>query len=423
MSLAPMPTRTLRHANVEDLIRTLEHQHRQKVDRVVSVRSGIRLLNGNVEVAGMDDISVPPVEEDITEYGVTPGQPGYTVDVNGAYLPTAVADGQLAQLFKIPVQYLRRLREENIDLLDANVNMWAPRGVRLESGTYDPDKKVLLRLLWGDDGTDTTVGVCRAILSDRYGARDNLDTAMAVLDGMTAAGLGAQHIIGADLSDNRFYLYVAAPEVNALAPVLLDGYSPYRRMSTIDLPRVHCGFAVTNSETGGGALAITPRIVVEWCKNGMQIPKEALRKVHLGTKLDEGNVLWSARTRDAANELTRSQVIDAVHSFLSPEFLNHQIEVLQRDCTTEIDPQHVTDTIENVGAKLQYTKSERNGILAHFIKGGQLTSGGVLHAVTSYSQQIESPDRSWDVESSAVEAMHLAARLQVSTTTTVSVTR
>lgn len=410
MSLAQLPTRTLRHATAVDLIRVLEDQHRQKVDRVVPV-SSLRIFNGQLEVAGMDDISVPPVEEDISEHGVTPGQPGYNVDVNGAYQLTHVFDGQLANLFKIPVAYMRRLREENLPLFDANANLWAPHGQRLDTGRFDSSKKVLLRLLWGSDPSNPdTVGVARALLSDRYGARDNLDTALAVLDGMRAAGLTADHIIGADLSDNRFYLYVAAPEVNALAPVLLDGYSPYHRKSAIDLPRVHTGFAVTNSETGGGALAITPRMIVEWCGNGMQITKEALRKVHLGTKLDEGNVVWSAHTRETANELTRSQVVDAVHSFLSPEFLNHQIDVLQRDCTTEID--NVTDTIENVGAKLQYTKTERNGILAHFVKGGQITSGGVLHAVTSYAQQIDSPDRSWDVEASAVEAMHIAARLQ-----------
>lgn len=416
MSLAPMPTRTLRNASVEDLIHTLEHQHRQKVDRVIPV-SSLRMWNGQLMVEGMDDIAVPPVEEQITESGVTAAQPGYTVDVNGLYLPTAVADGQLAGLFKIPVAYFRRLREEHVDLLDANVNQWAPRGVRTESGKYDTDKRVLARMLWGDDGTGEHVGILRALLSDRYGARDNLDTAMAVLDGMQAAGLDGTNISKCDLSDNRFYMFVEAPDVHAYAHEMLKGYKnpietnygttgPHAAVKDI----VHAGFAVTNSETGGGALAITPRIIVRICRNGLQITKEAMRKVHLGTKLDEGNINWSSRTRDAANALVREQVTDAVRAFLSQDFLEHQIGKLERDSGVEIT--NVTETIENVGIKLSYSQGERNGILAHFIKGGQLTSGGVMQAVTSYAQLIDSPDRSWDVEASAVEAMHVAAQLQ-----------
>jgi hypothetical protein len=40
--------------------------------------------------------------------------------------------------------------------------------------------------------------------------------------------------------------------------------------------------------------------------------------------------------------------------------------------------------------------------------GGQLTSGGVMNAVTSYSQTLSNPDAAHDLNTRAVEAMELA---------------
>jgi hypothetical protein len=58
----------------------------------------------------------------------------------------------------IPVGYLRRLREEHLSLYDANVNGWLER---------QPGRQLLLRTLRGQDAE--SVGVARAVLSERYG--------------------------------------------------------------------------------------------------------------------------------------------------------------------------------------------------------------------------------------------------------------
>jgi hypothetical protein len=50
-------------------------------------------------------------------------------------------------------------------------------------------------------------------------------------------------------------------------------------------------------------------------------------------------------------------------------------------------------------------------ILSHFIKGGQLTSGGVLQAVSSAAQTIEDVDRAHEFLGTAVDAMKVAARI------------
>ena len=55
---------------------------------------------------------------------------------------------------------------------------------------------------------------------------------------------------------------------------------------------VFAGFVITNSETGCGAFSLTPRLVVQVCRNGMTITRDAMRVVHLGERLDQGVVTW-----------------------------------------------------------------------------------------------------------------------------------
>jgi hypothetical protein len=51
------------------------------------------------------------------------------------------------------------------------------------------------------------------------------------------------------------------------------------------------------------------------------------------------------------------------------------------------------------------------GKLAHFIRGGDLTAGGVLHAVTSTAQTLSDADAAHEMESQAVRALEIAAAL------------
>ena len=44
-------------------------------------------------------------------------------------------------------------------------------------------------------------------------------------------------------------------------------------------PIVFAGFVISNSETGGGAFSVTPRLVVKVCNNGLTITADALRAI------------------------------------------------------------------------------------------------------------------------------------------------
>ncbi|HEX9357029.1 MAG TPA: hypothetical protein VF933_24835 [Streptosporangiaceae bacterium] len=51
------------------------------------------------------------------------------------------------------------------------------------------------------------------------------------------------------------------------------------------------------------------------------------------------------------------------------------------------------------------------GKLDHFIRGGDVTAGGVMHAVTSVAQTLEDADAAHEMESLALRSLELAAAL------------
>lgn len=382
----PIPVQTLRNADVPSLINILQDNQFRKLDLVVPTNS-IRLVEGNLVIDGQEVI--------LDESGVT--------DPNGSYWTAHIVDQNLADLFGIPVRYVRRMRAEKVGLLDINVNEWAA----------DADGTSLLRILQGTDVDHPgTVGLVRAILSSKYGFRDHLDTVLSFLQGLRAAGLDASNITGVDLSPERLFISVNVPQIAVDAKELVKGYrSPFNGQSGDELPLLNAGLVFTNSEVGRGAFQILPKAVLQVCSNGLTRAVDGFRKVHLGGRLQEGSVNWSTETQDAANAFVQSQVKDAVSSFLSEGYLENLRDDLLRDAGVEITD--VVKTIEVVGKKLQYSADEQDAILADFIKGGQVTSGGILNAVTSVAQRIEDPDRAFDFNNTAIDAMKYAARVAV----------
>ena len=385
MSALPLaPERTLRGGDIEKIVTLLRQQERHKVDVVVSTNL-LRSYQGNIEVNGLEPV--------LTDTGV--------LDISGSYRPVGPVDTQMSKILDIPVRYIRKLREEIPTLLDTNINELASRA----------EGKILLRLLWGSDPNfPESSGVVRALLSDRYRALDNLDTLMSVLDGMHEAGLGPESIQSVDLSDNSLYLRVNAPGVEVAARKLMAGYrSPFTGQTGEDMPLVRAGIEVTNSEVGSGAFNVKPVAFFLACKNGFTIEADKFRRVHLGGRLEEGQIKWSDATKEAANVYVKRQVADAVSTFLSKDYLEKVVADMEKDAFVELEkPEKV---IEAVGRQLVYSKSEQEGILSHFIKGGQLTSGGIGQAITSFSQTIEDVDRMHEFNSTAIAAMKLATKI------------
>lgn len=407
---------SMRNATLADLAVLLQQQHARKID-LVAPASKIRAEGGLIRVTGAE----PIIDED----GVT--------EADGLYRPTAVFDEGVSEKLGIPIQYLRRMRDQRPDLYDANVNGWLHgrkakySGPVIDGGTIvreavpGDDRSFLFRAFRGDQGD----GVARALLSDTYKMIDHLDALTAALDGVRQAGVHVE-IDGCDLSDRRMYVRIVAPEVQALAPALLANYrSPFtdphldeaRRHAALDHgwyepstePVLFAGFVISNSEVGGGAFSITPRIVVQVCKNGLTVTKDALRAVHLGGKLDEGLIRWSDDTQRLSLDLVTAKTRDAVATFLDVDYVQQVVAGMEAAAGKRVTD--APEVVKQVGKTLQFDQATITGVLDHFIRGGDLTAGGVMQAVTSYAQTVPSPDTAYDLEAAAFRALTVAAGL------------
>jgi hypothetical protein len=382
-----------RNASLLDLRDLLVDQQARRID-VITPASRMRSVDGAIHLSGNDPI--------ISLDGVT--------DVNGIYKPTEIFDEGIADKLGIPLAYVRRLRLDRPDLYDANVNGLLRGKATVVNGKqewkYPADSRnFLFRAFKGDDGE---VGVGRALLSDRYAVMDNLDVLTAALDGVKQAGVDVQ-IEGCDLTDRRMYVRIVAPEVKAYGRELLKNYrSPFTGDTGAENPTIFAGIVITNSETGNGAFSIAPRMIVQICKNGMTIQKDVVRQVHLGGRLDEGIIRWGQDTEQKALELVTARARDSVATFLDVDYMERVVRDMEEKSGK---PLKVVDDVKLVTKKLSFDQEQTDAILGFFVKGGDMTAGGVMHAVTAAARETRDADKAADMEASAMKALELAFAL------------
>lgn len=396
-----------RNATLADLGDLLRAQHVEKTDMVVPA-SMLRSTGGNIVITQDSGI------EGLGELNV------------GTYRPTQIMDGHIADKLGIPVKYVRRMRDERPDLYDANVNGWLhgdrshlPAEGETLVGT-DP-RSFLFR---GFNGGGDDEGIGRALLSDTYKPIDNLDVLIACLSAIKESGIEAE-VVSANLTETRMSVQFAAPAIAMLVPELLQTYRsplPGWESRTGNLtaealahglyprgqePVLFAGFELNNSETGGGAFVLTPRFTVALCRNGWKLTGDAMRTIHLGGKLEAGQVRWSDDTQRKNVELVMAKTKDAVTTFMDIEYMKTKVaEMGEKAGKTLTQPGKV---LEVVSKELKFTEAETAGILDFFISSGQPTPGGVLQAVTAYAQTVANADQAHDLENVAMKAMDLAA--------------
>lgn len=395
--LPEVPAQALRNVDLAAAVPVLKARRAQKIDVVVPTNQ-VTSQGGNILIQGLDSIQVPSHTR-LTPEGVTT-VPGFTYNPSGLYQPTSVVEQQISGIHNIPVKYLRRLLAEDVELFDINVNRHAARA----TGSN------LVRLIWGQiPGNTQTTGIVRAILSDRYAIIDHLDTVLAVLSGLDELGYGGENITRLDLSDRKLYIEIDAPQVAVHGRELIANYrSPFTGQTGAELPLVHAGIKIVNSEIGHGAFEVKPFARFETCANGASIDGFGLRKVHVGKQLDGGEVRWSNDTLRAANELVRNQVKDAVGQFLSVDFLSARVDEWRELAGVEVVK--AAETIKVIADELSWTEDESAAILNKFIKGGDTSAFAVGHAVTAQAQDVVNADRSHELAESHLRAAKIAAR-------------
>jgi hypothetical protein len=105
--------------------------------------------------------------------------------------------------------------------------------------------------------------------------------------------------------------------------------------------------------------------------------------------------------------LITARARDAVATFLSTDYLLGKIAQLER--TVGVPVTHPEQTVRRVAKAAKFSDELADAILGHFIRGGQLTAGGVMQAVTSVAQTLDDADAAHDLEAQAVRVLDLAA--------------
>lgn len=306
--------------------------------------------------------------------------------------------GDLATRLGIPVDYLRKMvgAPDHHELAISNLNHWAGRS----------NKSVMLRSFFDGDGG----GLLRTVLSDRYRSIDHLDALYATLEGFRAAGVRPTAAVS-NLTNGRLDVRFTSEDI-AISVADLVGDYRYGDRRGADYPMLFAGFSLRNSETGGGAYSLVPMVIFQVCTNGATRTKEAYRAIHLGEKLEEGIIEWSAETIQNQLALITSKTKDVVKATLSTEFLERVAnEMREAKGITITKP---VETIKAVAKTLRWTEAQGDAILASFITGGDTTALGLGQAVTATAQalatgeaQAEAEDSFWSV----IEATKAAVRV------------
>ena len=279
---------------------------------------------------------------------------------------TAHAHAQIASKLQIPKQYYDRMLSESPELLQQNVNEWLHRS----------DDKRMLRTLDGN---------IRAVLSDRYCPLDNYDLAQAVLPSIQETQC---EVVSCEITDTRMYIKAVTKRIST-------------EIAKGDV--VQAGIVVSNSEVGSGSIKVEPLVYRLVCLNGMISADHAMRRNHVGRRLDsdeeQNSRFYSTNTRRLDARAFFAKVRDTVHGVLSEEGFGEIVRGMRQlkdyRIAESTDPRQM---IEDVTKKLNLSSGEEGGVLQHLIKGGDLSAYGVMNAVTRASQDVESYDRATELE-------------------------
>ena len=284
--------------------------------------------------------------------------------VDKYYGITELARRQLAEKLKIPFPYFERMRSEQPELLDYNVNTW------LSSS----NERRMLRTL--DDRV-------RAVLSERYRRLDNFDLMEHVLPILQS--LPGSRIESMELTETRMYLKVVSEQTQY-------------EITPGDI--VQAGVVISNSEVGQGTLSVQPLVYRLICKNGLIANDRALKKTHLGRILEsesDAAVLFEEDTLRADDKAFFLKVRDVVQACVSDASFRLAAEKMQKTLGIKLvgDP---VKTVEVLANRYALNDSERAGVLRHLIGEANLSGYGLINAVTGYSQEIDNYDRATEFE-------------------------
>jgi hypothetical protein len=278
----------------------------------------------------------------------------------------SIAHDQIGTKLGIPGKYYDRMLAEDPELLAENVNTWLHK---------QPMKRMVRTL----DGT------ARAFLSDKYRRIDNYEIAQAVLP--MIAEMHEAKVESCEITDKRMYLKVLNPRVTA-------------EITKGDV--VQSGLLISNSETGLGSVSVMPLVYRLVCTNGMIAADSGQKKYHSGrTNEAEGNYEIYRNETIAADDTAFIMKLQDIVRATADTIQFERIVTAMKTGTTAKITGDVPAVVELAAKTYGILEKESQGVLDHLIRGADLSLYGLANAVTRQAQEVESYDRSTELEMTA----------------------
>jgi hypothetical protein len=283
---------------------------------------------------------------DNTTYLNVPGK------IGESYVLNDTARAQLATRLEIPYRYAEKLRMEEPRLLDQNLNTLFRRS----------NEKRLIRTLGPQ---------CRAVLSPNYRILDNyafLGTVLPMLAQMPDAKL------------NEAYL----TETHLHISLVFQSAQGYVKPGD----PVRYGIMLANSEVGMGSLSVWSFIHRLVCSNGLVVTEAdgpSVRRVHIGKRMEDLTKLPS----DREVWLEYGDVVRATADNKRLPQILHRLQLAAQSPVMGAPE----DAVEKLAKKFQLTKDEGERVLSRYIAGNDLSTWGLVNAITEAAKDAESVQR------------------------------
>lgn len=304
------------------------------------------------------------------------------LDGQGAFPLTPYAHGQMAEYLEIPRKYYERMRVDAPEILSLSVNRWL---------SDHSNERRMIRTMDGN---------MRALLSDRYRSLDHEDLAEAVLPVLKSLDL---MILSAEITEKKFYIKAVDRSITRDIPTgakLGEGHTFFDTVSP--------AISISNSEIGAGRLLVETSIFTKMCTN-LATLGAVIGKYHTGSRADiseEVYALLSDRTKSITDQAFWNQIRDLVKAAFDEARFAMNVKKLEGAVKDEIKDSPV-QVLEKARKRFSWTEAERDSVLTHLIKGGDLTRYGLHSAVTRAAEDFSDYDRATEFERLGGEIIEL----------------
>jgi hypothetical protein len=348
----------------------------------LDVQGLAQLVNTNREMKRDLIVSTNKTEYDINDEGSLIVHVQNSQEPDISIKPSKLFLSQVCSRLKIGQKYFDRMKEEAPNLLADNIRYWS----------HNAPERRMLRTFKGTKLYD----VGRAYLSDGYKRLENEDVLVQIIPAL--AQVPGLRIVDSQVTDNRLYIKAITPRIEG---EIKKG------------DRVQAGAIISNSEVGCGSLNVTPLVYRCVCDNGMIIEDRKFRAYHIGRRADEADEnyeLITDETKAVDDKAILLKARDIAYGIFNQDYFNKLLIPMREASEDKIETVRLDKAVEVLSSGYGLNNNEQMDVLQHLIRDNDLTRWGLANAVTRAAQDVDSFDRSVELEGLGSQIVNLARK-------------